>query len=178
MAKISGNLPTPAAVRTEAPGAPAKSAPVAPVAKLQNTASSSFQAGVAQPSAPIAVNGGTSVPAASSVKFDTNNPELEAFAASKGWNNANTQVGITSADLVYTTDDWKTTRSVPLQYLFNNDRGFLLRDVPPGTNVEYAIHAQVYSSHDHFRSADERADVWLNNGGQNYHAVSGDPSGF
>ena len=117
------------------------------------------------------------LPPASALKFDAHNPDVQAFAQSQGWTLPGQKVGILRADIVYTTDGWKTTHSAPIQYLYNNSQGFLLRDVPKGSKIEYAIHAEVGVSHDGFYSYDESKDVWFNNGGGNYHADTTDASG-
>jgi hypothetical protein len=113
----------------------------------------------------------------SALKFDAHHPDVQAFAKAQGWTLPGQKVGILRADLVFTTDGWKTTHSAPIQYLYNNSQGFILRDVPKGANIEYAIHAQVGVSHDGFYSYDESKDVWFNNGGGNYHAQTTDVTG-
>lgn len=118
-----------------------------------------------------------SAEANSSLKFDASNPDVRAFAEAQGWNREGQKVGILKADLVYTTDGWKTTKTAPLQYLYDNERGFVLRDVPKGTPIEYAIHAEVGVSYDGFYSYDQRADTWFNNGGSNYRGTTGDVTG-
>ena len=75
-----------------------------------------------------------------------------------------------SADLVYTTNHWKKTRTAPLQFLYDNSRGFVLRGVRPGRPVEFAVHAQLGNSYNGFYSYDKRAETWINNGGRNYTA--------
>lgn len=110
---------------------------------------------------------------ASAIRFDASNPEVRAFAQSRGWAQPGLKTTVFQADLVYSTDGWKTTHTAPLQYLMNGQQGFILRDLPEGTPVEYAVHAQVGVSHDNFYSLDERADLWANNGGQNYRGASG-----
>jgi hypothetical protein len=118
-----------------------------------------------------------SVPVASSLRFDAHHPDVQAFANAQGWNLPGQKVNVVKADLVYTTDNWKTTHSVPIQYLFNNYQGFVLRDVPKGTQIQYAIHAQVGVSHDGFYSYDDVKDTWFNNHGWNYQSNTGDVTG-
>lgn len=133
--------------------------------------------------APAAVASGNvgwsdgSVQQNSAVRFDATNPDVQAFAQAQGWNQPGQRVAVVKADLVYTTDGWKTTKTAPLQYLYNNYQGFILRDVPKGAQIEYAIHAEVGVSHDGFYSLDQRADTWFNNGGQNYRGTTGDVTG-
>ena len=115
---------------------------------------------------------------ASALPFDSSHPEVRSAAQRLGWNRPGLKVSVPSADLVYTTDHWKTTRTAPIQYLYNYRQGFLLWGVPIGTTVEYAVHAKLAMSRDNFRSYDDRADVWINNGGygKNYLGVTKDPT--
>ena len=103
--------------------------------------------------------------------------ELQDFAGSKGWTAQGfTHLSVPWQELVFTTDDWKTTKTlkssdVPSPVV--NGR-FTLPNVPKGTEIEFAIHVGVACQ----APADiagyrERGDLWLNNGGKNYRQVSG-----
>jgi hypothetical protein len=102
--------------------------------------------------------------------------ELKAFAAEKGWTREGyTQLSVPWQELVYTTDNWKTTLSLkstdvpsPIVNGFFN-----LPNVPKGTTIEFAIHVGVacHAPSD-IAGYRERGDVWLNNGGRNFTQVS------
>src|SRR5947199_381275 len=76
--------------------------------------------------------------------FDANPqvPEIQQFAQERGWSDKGwSQVSVFSQDLVYTTDNWKTTQvlhssSEPSPLV--NGRWFV--PVPPGSNVQFALH--------------------------------------
>lgn len=187
MSRVKHTPPSPRPAETPAqPPAPAATPAASPhpVNSLKMApafaAGSTYQSGTPKtnPATQVPTMGPATPPPSSALHFDANLPDVQTFAASKGWNLPGQKVGIIKADLVYTTDNWKTTKTAPLQYLYNNSQGFILRDVPPGTKVEYAVHAEVGVSHNGFYSYDDRADVWFNNNNQNYHASSGDVTGY
>jgi hypothetical protein len=102
--------------------------------------------------------------------------EVRAFAEQQGWLAKGwTQLSTYNVDLVYTTDNWKTTKTasssqVPSPYV--NGR-FILPDVPRGTPVEFAIKAYVAASDPHdIGGHRDRGEVWLNNGGRNFSQVT------
>ncbi len=102
--------------------------------------------------------------------------ELQDFARSQGWTAQGfTQLSVPWQDLVYTTDHWKTTqtlKSTDVPSPIVNGQ-FFLPNVPKGTDVEFAIHVGVacHAPAD-IAGYRERGDLWLNNGGQNYHQIS------
>lgn len=112
------------------------------------------------------------------LRFDANPQlaEIQQYAQDKGWiANGWTDLSVFSQDLVYTTDNWKTTQvlhsySEPSPLV--NGRWNL--PVSPGSNVEFALHVSV-ASHDpsDIGGYRERGDVWLNNAGQNYTQTTG-----
>ncbi|MBL9038577.1 MAG: hypothetical protein JNG84_08705 [Archangium sp.] len=102
-------------------------------------------------------------------------PEAKAFAAYKGWTTRGfTALSVPAVDLVYTTDNWRTTKvlhsySVPSPYV--NGR-FTLPDVKKGTTVEFALKVTIACSHPRdIGGHRDRDDLWLNNGGSNYTQV-------
>jgi hypothetical protein len=109
------------------------------------------------------------------IHFDASNPEVEKFADAKGWNAPGEKVALTQGDAIYSTDNWQTTKSAPLQYLQDDTQGAVLQDVSPGTPVSYAVHANVGMSQDGFQTFSDKADTWFNNGGWNYEGVTGQP---
>lgn len=138
--------------------------------------------GQAAQAAPV-IKGPATVAENSMVHFDESRPEIQAFAQQLGWDKPNSRISLqlpnptlkdpaTGSALIYTTDHWKTTRVSPLQYLIDNQKGFVLRDVAPGTDIEYAVHAFVGRSHDNFYSLDAKADTWVSDYGRNFHAPS------
>jgi hypothetical protein len=114
---------------------------------------------------------------ASALRFDAGNAEVRHFADGKGWNRAGVKFTVSQADLVYTTDSWKTTRVATIQYLLSGYQGFILRDLAVGTEIEYAVHAEVAASTDGFRSYFDRDWMWANNGGHNYLGRTTDVAG-
>lgn len=146
-----------------------RKAPSKPVASKPAAPSSTFEA---QKPSQVQLNPQPAV-VASALRFDAGNPEVQAFAQSKGWSRPGLKTTVFQADLVYTTDGWKTTHTAPIQYLQSGYQGFVLRDVAEGTPIEYAVHVHAGVSHDNFYSLDEKADFWANNGGQNYRGVAG-----
>jgi len=113
---------------------------------------------------------------ASLLLMDANHPDVANFANARGWNKPGFSVDVYAADLVYTTDNWETTKTAKLQFMRNNvDKGFVLQDVPPGKNIEYAIHAFVAQTYKNHEYTADRGDLWLNNGGQNYKGNTTEP---
>jgi hypothetical protein len=102
--------------------------------------------------------------------------ELKAYAREQGWTAKGfTNLSVPWQELVYTTDNWKTTLSLkstdvpsPIVNGF-----FSLPNVPKGTTVEFAIHVGVAShAPSDIAGYRERGELWLNNGGKNYSQVS------
>jgi hypothetical protein len=102
--------------------------------------------------------------------------EIKRFAEEQGWlQKGFTHLTIGMQDLVYTTDHWKTTQTlrsseVPSPVV---NGFFALPNVPKGTNVEFAIHVTV-ACHlpTDIAGYQQRADMWLNNGGKNFTQTS------
>jgi hypothetical protein len=105
---------------------------------------------------------------ASVVRVDASHPELRAFAQKSGLARPGYQVALTKGELHYSADGWKTTHKAELQYLRDNSQGFLIRDLGKGSKIEYAVHATLGASYNHFRSFDGQGETWANNGGRNY----------
>ena len=131
-----------------------------------------------RPLPPGALSGPGRAAATSKVEFivDSRMRELQDFASSKGWTAQGfTHLSVPWQELVYTTDNWKTTRSlkssdVPSPLV--NGR-FTLPNVPKGTEIEFAIHVGVAcQAPSDIAGYRERSDLWLNNGGQNFKQVS------
>jgi hypothetical protein len=95
--------------------------------------------------------------------------EVRAAAQAQGWG----AVSAETEEVHFTTDGWKTARTVkagdqppPLAA----DGRIFLPDVPQGTEVEFALLVGLRPVDGGARST--RAEVWLNNGGQNYRQVT------
>src|SRR4051812_34155554 len=93
-------------------------------------------------------------------------PEVQAAAQSHGWS----AVAAETDEVRFTTDGWKTTHVVkagdqppPLAA----DGRIFLPDVQQGTEVEFALKVGI-----HPVAGGMRAEIWLNNGGQNYRQVT------
>lgn len=123
---------------------------------------------------------GESRPAAptSSLEFNVHPglDEIRRYAEEQGWTAKGwKQLSVYGVDLVYTTDNWRTTRSlrsseVPSPYVNGH---FQMPDVPKGSNVEFAIKCYVGASDPHDIGGHRaRGEVWLNNGGRNYTQIS------
>jgi len=110
------------------------------------------------------------------LRFDAaSSPEVQGFAAAKGWKTPGMSVNVYAADLVFSTDNWKTTQTAKLQYMRDNvTKGFVLPDVPAGSTVEYAIHAFVAQTYKNNQYTADRGELWLNNGGNNLKARAED----
>lgn len=104
------------------------------------------------------------------IHFDVTNPRVQSLVEQLGLKRAGEDATLSSAGTYahLTTDGWKTAQDVPLQYLHDNTQGFLLRDVAPGTPVQYAVHADLMTSPDHFRSIDQKGEGWVNRWGDNF----------
>ncbi|HEY9721178.1 MAG TPA: hypothetical protein V6D47_04145 [Oscillatoriaceae cyanobacterium] len=63
-------------------------------------------------------------------------------------------------------------RDVPLRYLSDNRKGFLLSGVAPGTPIEYTTHVKIGVSHNHFYSIDRTLEGDLEPWGAATHATS------
>jgi hypothetical protein len=92
--------------------------------------------------------------------------EVRAAAQAQGWG----AVAAETDEVRYTTDGWKTAHVVkagdqppPL----SPDGRIFLPDVKQGTEVEFALKVAIQPV-----SGGMRAEVWLNNGGQNYRQVT------
>ncbi len=110
----------------------------------------------------------------STLNFDVHPrlPEVVDFATRQGWVARGwTHLSVFSQELVYSTDDWKTTHalhssSVPSPFV--NGR-IMLPNVPAGTKVTFALHLGVAcSAPSDIAGHRERGQLWLNNGGWNY----------
>ncbi len=102
--------------------------------------------------------------------------ELKQFARGQGWTDKGfTQLSIPWQEMVFTTDNWKTTqtlRSSDTPSPLVNGR-FILPNVPKGTEVQFAIHVGVAShAPSDIGGYRERGDVWLNNGGKNFSQIT------
>src|SRR5262249_35921096 len=90
--------------------------------------------------------------------------EIQEYVGKKGWFEKGwTQLSIPWQDLVYTTDDWKTThrlRSTDVPSPIVNGF-FSIPNVPKGTKVVFAIHVGVASSAPNdIGGYRERGDTW------------------
>lgn len=94
--------------------------------------------------------------------------KLEAL----GWGRDPRQVGLDNQGTflhyaVAGTDEWK---DAPLQYLRDGRKGFLLRDVAPGTEIQAAPHVIVDQTHNGWYSVSNRtpddASAWLTGHGE------------
>lgn len=109
--------------------------------------------------------------AVSTVHFEVNPgiEEVRAAAQAQGWG----AVAAETDEVRFTTDGWKTTRVVkasdqppPLA----PDGRIFLPDVQQGTEVEFALKVGIKPVDAGAQAT--RAEVWLNNGGQNYRQVT------
>lgn len=103
-------------------------------------------------------------------------PELASTAEAHGWFARGwTTLSIHWQELIYSTDEWKTVQAlrssdVPCPVM---NGVYFLPDVPPGTEVVFAIHVG-FACHAPGDLAGVRAeaDLWLNNDGRNYRQRS------
>jgi hypothetical protein len=109
------------------------------------------------------------------LRFDASHPEVRALAVTRGWEGPDRKVGILQAELTFTTDGWTTTRHAPLQALAFGGWGFRLEGVLPGTELEFAIHAELGLSATGAPPFDAQLDTWLNNGGANHRTPAEEP---
>lgn len=102
--------------------------------------------------------------------------ELQEYAGACGWTERGfTQLSVPWQELRYTTDGWKTQRSLKSTDVPSpiGNGWFNLPDVAKGTTVEFAIHVGV-ACHAPGDAAGyrERGELWLNNAGRNFTQVS------
>ncbi|HEY9721618.1 MAG TPA: hypothetical protein V6D47_06370 [Oscillatoriaceae cyanobacterium] len=108
------------------------------------------------------------------IHFDASNPRVQSLLEKLGLKRSGEEATL-SGEGTYahiSTDGWKTTQDVPLQYLHDNTQGFLLRDVAPGTPVQYAVHADLATSYNHFYSYDQKGEGWVNAWGDNFQGTT------
>ena len=130
------------------------------------------------PLPPGAVVGPGRAAPTSTIQFvvDPGMRELKDFASSQGWAAKGfTHLSVPWQEIVYTTDNWKTTRTlkssdVPSPLV--NGR-FTLPNVPRGTQIEFALHVGVAcQAPSDIAGYRERGSLWLNNDGHNFKQVS------
>ena len=115
---------------------------------------------------------------ASSIHFDVHAglDEVQRYAREKGWLKAGfTQLTFPWLELRFTTDGWKTTRSLKSTDVPSpvTKGAFTLHDVPKGTTVEFAIHVGIVCHAPNDAAGyRERGELWLNNAGRNYSQVT------
>lgn len=96
-------------------------------------------------------------------------PEVQALTRARGW----PAVEIETEEVRFTTDGWKSERVVRSSDQpppCAPDGRIFLPDVKQGTEVEFALRLGVKPAAPGAHEA--RAEVWLNNGGQNYRQVT------
>lgn len=94
------------------------------------------------------------------------------FLRGLGLDPGQVKVTIRQADLVYSTDGWKTTRTTTW-HPYDDWQGFRLPGVAPGTPVNFAIHAHTDMSVGSIpQYMHNPPDFWLNNGGWNYQGTT------
>ncbi|MFZ9888468.1 MAG: hypothetical protein ACO3JL_13285, partial [Myxococcota bacterium] len=106
----------------------------------------------------------------SRLPFTVEHPELQAVAAWRGWKRPGLRLGLTAASLVYTTDRWSTVKTASLEA--EGSEGFLLADVPAGTNIEFAVRASLVAAEEQGGAPAGEIEFWLNNSGRNYSATT------
>lgn len=97
-------------------------------------------------------------------------PEVQAAARARGWNAGD--VAAEPAEVHYSMDGWKTSRVVRASDQpppFSPDGLLFLPGVQHSTPVEFAIKVSVRPTG---AAQAEPAEVWLNNGGQNYRQAT------
>lgn len=95
--------------------------------------------------------------------------EVRAAAQAQGWS----AVAAETEEVRYTTDGWQTTRAVKASDQpppFSSDGRIFLPEVQQGTPVEFALKVGIHPVDAGAQAA--HAEVWLNNGGQNYQQVT------
>lgn len=116
-----------------------------------------------------------SAPAQASVlHLDAQRPEIQQIAEDLGWTKQGKRFTLMNDGtfLHYTSDAGRSWRDVPLQYLADNRQGFLFRDLPPNTPVDYSLHVELGSTHNGFYSYDDKAERWLNSWGHNSQGLT------
>jgi hypothetical protein len=168
MTRITGNRAPQQAPKSEAKSEVKSPAAQAPAARTGHSVQTGFVAG-----APL------QKPAVSSQLEFFVHPglnEVKAFAQSQGWPQKGwTQLSTYGVDLVYSSDSWKTTRTLNSSQVpspFVNGR-FTIPDLPQGTPIEFALKVYVAASDPHdIGGHRDRGEVWLNNGGKNFTQVT------
>ncbi len=102
--------------------------------------------------------------------------EVQALARERGWfDKGFTTLSIPWTELHWTLDGWKTQKvvrstDVPCPVV---DGDYMLANVAPGVEVEFAVHAGVscHAPHD-TKGARDSADLWFNNHTANYRQVT------
>jgi hypothetical protein len=89
--------------------------------------------------------------------------EIDEIVATRGWPRAD--VDFADGELRYTLDSWATMGMTGLCVLPDDRHGFVIEDLPPDTEIEYAIRLRLRE-----RVIAQDLDAWLNNGGRNYRA--------
>lgn len=95
--------------------------------------------------------------------------EVRAAAQSEGWGAVATE----TEEVRYTTDGWQTPHVLKAgdqPSPFAADGRIFLPDVSQGTEVEFALKVGIVPVGAGPQAA--RAEVWLNNGGENYRQVT------
>ncbi len=98
--------------------------------------------------------------------------EVQRLARERGWfDRGFTSLTIPWTELHVTLDGWKTVKvissnDVPCPVV---NGSYLLANVPPGVEVQFAVHAGIscHAPHD-TAGARDTADLWFNAGGRNY----------
>jgi hypothetical protein len=95
--------------------------------------------------------------------LDRHAREIADLIGARGW--PRETVEYADGELRYTLDAWVTMGMTTLCVLPDDTHGFVLEDLPPETEVEYAIRLRLRES-----VVAQDLDAWLNNGGRNYRA--------
>jgi hypothetical protein len=138
---------------------------------VESAAAPSLQADALKTTTNTTLKGSTTV-VNSVFHFDAQHPQAQALIQHLGWDQPGYR-SILQNDgtfLHYSTDGWKTTQDVPLQYMQDGNQAFLLKGVPDGTRIDYAIHAKLGRSYDNFYSLDAKQEAWLNQWGDGAQA--------
>jgi hypothetical protein len=168
MTRINPNRASPKAQQAEAKSEVKSPATRTPPASSGHSVQTGFVAGAALPKPAVT----------SQLEFFVHPGlgEVKAFADSKGWAQKGwTQLSTYGVDLVYSSDQWKTTRTLNSSQVpspFVNGR-FTIPDLPKGTSIEFAVKVYVAASDPHdIGGHRDRGEVWLNNGGKNFTQVT------